>query len=114
ELLSDADPCLLPKAAKNSTEIAGMKACHVRDGAAMTKFLAWLDSEVAAGRLHNEAELADQLQAFRELDPTLADLSFDTISAACSNAAMCHYNHMNQPQPGQLEMNTLYLVDSGG
>ncbi|MDZ5516336.1 aminopeptidase P family protein [Vibrio fluvialis] len=114
ELLSDADPCLLPKAAKNATEIAGMKACHVRDGAAMTKFLAWLDSEVAAGRLHNEAELADQLQAFRELDPTLADLSFDTISAACSNAAMCHYNHMNQPQPGQLEMNTLYLVDSGG
>lgn len=114
ELVSDADPCLLPKAAKNATEVAGMKACHVRDGAAMAKFLAWLDSEVAAGRLHNEAVLADKLQAMRELDPTLADLSFDTISAAGSNAAMCHYNHINQPQPGQLSMNSLYLVDSGG
>ncbi len=114
ELIQDADPCLLPKAAKNATEVKGMKACHIRDGAAMAKFLAWIDSEVAAGNLHNEAVLSDQLQQFRELDPTLADLSFDTISAATTNAAMCHYNHMNQPEPGKLEMNTLYLVDSGG
>ncbi len=42
------------------------------------------------------------------------DLSFDTISAAGGNAAMCHYNHENQPEPGKLELNTLYLVDSGG
>jgi Xaa-Pro aminopeptidase len=27
---------------------------------------------------------------------------------------MCHYNHENQPEPGSLELNTLYLVDSGG
>lgn len=113
-LINAADPCLLPKAAKNATEVAGMKACHIRDGAAMARFLCWLDKEVAAGRLHNEAELSDQLQRSREQDPTLADLSFDTISAAGDNAAMCHYNHENQPQPGQLKINTLYLVDSGG
>lgn len=41
-------------------------------------------------------------------------MSFDTISAAASNAAMCHYNHQNQPQPSALELNSLYLVDSGG
>ncbi|GHY18985.1 aminopeptidase P family protein [Vibrio cholerae] len=114
ELLNEADPCLLPKAAKNSTEIAGMRACHIRDGAAMVQFLAWLDNEVANGRLHNEAELADRLEAFRRQDPTLVDLSFDTISAAGTNAAMCHYNHQNQPEPGQLSMDSLYLVDSGG
>ncbi|MCX9564471.1 M24 family metallopeptidase, partial [Vibrio cholerae] len=114
ELVNEADPCLLPKAAKNSVEIAGMRACHVRDGAAMVQFLAWLDNEVANDRLHNEAYLADQLETFRRQDPTLADLSFDTISAAGTNAAMCHYNHQNQVQPGQLSMNSLYLVDSGG
>lgn len=114
QLVTDADPCLLPKAAKNATEVAGMKACHIRDGAAMAKFLTWLDNEVKAGRLHNEAVLSDKLQSLRELDPTLADLSFDTISAAGSNAAMCHYNHINQSEPGQLSMNSLYLVDSGG
>lgn len=91
-----------------------MRACHIRDGAAMVQFLAWLDNEVANGRLHNEAELADRLEAFRRQDPTLVDLSFDTISAAGTNAAMCHYNHQNQPEPGQLSMDSLYLVDSGG
>ncbi|EGR0771529.1 aminopeptidase P family protein [Vibrio parahaemolyticus] len=109
-----ADPCLMPKAAKNEVEIAGMKACHIRDGVAMSKFLCWLDAEVATGNLHDEATLADRLEAFRKEDPTLMDLSFDTISAAGGNAAMCHYNHENQPEPGKLELNTLYLVDSGG
>ncbi len=113
-VISSADPCLMPKAAKNAVEIAGMKACHIRDGVAMSKFLCWLDSEVANHRLHDEATLSDKLESFRKQDPTLMDLSFDTISAAGSNAAMCHYNHENQPTPGQLEMNTLYLVDSGG
>ncbi|MFH0214155.1 aminopeptidase P family protein [Vibrio alginolyticus] len=113
-VVSKADPCLMPKAAKNAVEIAGMKACHIRDGVAMSKFLSWLDAEVAAGNLHDEATLADKLEAFRSEDPTLMDLSFDTISAAGGNAAMCHYNHENQPEPGKLELNTLYLVDSGG
>ncbi|EMC9925208.1 aminopeptidase P family protein [Vibrio parahaemolyticus] len=113
-VIAAADPCLMPKAAKNEVEIAGMKACHIRDGVAISKFLCWLDAEVAAGNLHDEATLADRLEAFRKEDPTLMDLSFDTISAAGGNAAMCHYNHENQPEPGKLELNTLYLVDSGG
>jgi len=114
EIIESADPCLMPKAAKNNVEIAGMKACHVRDGAAMVNFLSWLDSEVAQGALHDEAFLSNKLQGFRQQDSTLVDLSFDTISAAGGNAAMCHYNHENQPEPGKLELNTLYLVDSGG
>ncbi len=113
-IIEAADPCNLIKAQKNPTEIAGMKACHIRDGVAMTKFLSWLDAEVDAGTLHDEAQLADKLLSFRQLDDTLADLSFDTISAAAANAAMCHYNHINQPVPGKLAMNSLYLVDSGG
>ncbi|MDR9826941.1 aminopeptidase P family protein [Vibrio sp. FNV 38] len=112
--LAQADPTLRVKACKNSIELAGMEACHIRDGVAMIKFLSWLDNEVEQGRLSDEAQLSDQLEVFRREDPTLIDLSFDTISAAGSNAAMCHYNHENQPQPGQLSMNSLYLVDSGG
>lgn len=114
QVVGAADPCSMPKAAKNTVEVAGMKACHIRDGVAMITFLSWLDSEVAVGNLHNEAVLAEKLESIRRQDPTLMDLSFDTISAAGSNAAMCHYNHENQPEPGQLSMNSLYLVDSGG
>ncbi|MFB9137299.1 aminopeptidase P family protein [Vibrio olivae] len=114
EIIAQPDPCQLPKAAKNATEVSGMKACHIRDGAAMTKFLCWLDGEVAAGRFHNEAVISDTLHAFRQQDSSLMDLSFDTISAAGTNAAMCHYNHENQPAPGKLPNHSLYLVDSGG
>ncbi len=113
-LLSSQDPCMLIKAAKNPTEIQGMKNAHVRDGVAICRFLAWLDSEVEKGHPHDEASLADKLYAFRKLDDTLADLSFDTISAAGGNAAMCHYRHQDQAEPGKLEIDNLYLVDSGG
>ncbi|MFC3137049.1 M24B family metallopeptidase [Shewanella submarina] len=89
-----------------------MRACHVRDGAAVSRFLAWLDKEVAADKLYDEALLADKLESFRLVDKQYVEPSFDTISAAGSNAAMCHYNHMNGT-PAQLTMNSLYLVDSG-
>lgn len=113
-IIDTSDPCMLPKAQKNPTELSGMQACHRRDGAAMAKFLCWLDNEVAAHRLHDEGVLADQLEQFRREDPSLADLSFDTISAASTNAAMCHYNHLNQAAPSKLTPDSLYLVDSGG
>ena len=41
------------------------------------------------------------------------ETSFDTISAAASNAAMCHYNHLNGV-PATLVKDSVYLVDSGG
>ncbi|PSW19385.1 X-Pro aminopeptidase [Photobacterium sanctipauli] len=113
-ILEAADPCLLPKAAKNPTEIAGMKACHIRDGVAVAKFLAWVDAQVAQGKLLDEGTLSDQLWQFRAEDSSCTDVSFDTISAAAGNAAMCHYNHLNQPEPSVLEMDNVYLVDSGG
>ena len=113
-VIDSPDPCLQPKAAKHPVEISGMKAAHIRDGVAMAKFLSWLDNEVANNHYRSEAELSDQLQKFREQDEQLVDLSFDTISAAGSNAAMCHYNHNDQAEPGVLSPDTLYLVDSGG
>ena len=44
------DPCALPRAAKNDIEISGARAAHIRDGAAVTKFLHWLDNEAPIGR----------------------------------------------------------------
>lgn len=111
-LLAAPDPVLVPKACKNPAEIAGMRAAHRRDAAAECRFLAWLDTEVAAGRLHDEATLSDTLESFRAQDPWLKDLSFDTISAAAGNAAMCHYRH-SEENPGRLQMDSVYLVDSG-
>ena len=49
KIVSGADPCILPKAIKNNTEIAGARAAHVRDGMAMARFLAWLDDQCRLG-----------------------------------------------------------------
>ena len=108
------DPCTLPKACKNSVEIEGMKNCHIRDAVAECNFLAWLDKEVDSGNLHDEGVLADKLDSFRADQDGFRGISFGTISAAGSNAAMCHYSHKNYDTPGKLEMDTVYLVDSGG
>jgi Xaa-Pro aminopeptidase len=108
------DPVLLAKACKNPVEIQGTRRAHIRDAVAEVRFLAWLDAEVADGRLHDEAVLAQRLREFRAEGDEFHDLSFDTISAAGANAAMCHYNHLNAGAPAQLPMNSVYLVDSGG
>jgi Xaa-Pro aminopeptidase len=111
------DPVILPRATKNATEIAGARRAHVRDGAAMVRFLAWLDREAASGAL-DEITVADRLRDFRadtaKRDGSeLVDLSFDTISGAGPNGAIVHY-HATPATVRRLERNSLYLVDSGG
>jgi Xaa-Pro aminopeptidase len=80
----------------------------------VVRFLRWLDEEVAAGRLHSEAQLSDRLYEFRTRGEHFREPSFDTISAAAVNAAMCHYNHLNTEEVTRLAMDSAYLVDSGG
>ena len=113
-LIENNDPCSLPKACKNNVEIQGMKDCHIRDAVAECTFLAWLDEEISNGNLHDEGTLANKLDSLRSEQNNFKGLSFGTISAAGKNAAMCHYNHNNNQEPGKLEMNSVYLVDSGG
>lgn len=112
KLIAGADPVAVPKACKNPAEMQGMIDSHIRDGVAVSRFLAWLDNEVANGRLYDEAALAEKLEGFRKQHALYREPSFDTISAAGANAAMCHYNHLNGT-PKMLEMNSIYLVDSG-
>ena len=106
------DPVFLPKAIKNEAEIAGTRAAHHRDGAALTRFLHWLSIEAPKGGL-DELTASDGLEAFRAETGELRDLSFDTISGAGPNGAVVHYR--SSPKTNRtLEPGTLYLVDSGG
>ena len=111
-ILSRRDPAVLPKAVKNQVEVAGHKAAQARDGAAVSRFLKWVEQEAPKGGV-DEMIAADQLLAFRHDLGDLRDLSFDTISAFGPNGALPHYK-------GTAESNlpfttgTLYLVDSGG
>src|SRR3954451_1111371 len=106
-----ADPCLLPKACKNLAELTGTRTAHRRDGAAVTRFLAWLAREAPKDGL-KEIAASDKLEAFRREGEHFRDLSFPTISGAGSNGAIVHYRAMPETER-RLEPGTLYLLDSG-
>ncbi len=111
-IIDMTDPCALPRAAKNETEIDGARTAHIRDGAAVTQFLHWLDTIAQSGDI-DEITAARKLEEFRAQSDALRDLSFDTISGAGSNGAICHYK-VSTDSNIKLDRGTLYLVDSGG
>ncbi|MBV9833914.1 MAG: aminopeptidase P family N-terminal domain-containing protein, partial [Alphaproteobacteria bacterium] len=90
KLVRELDPVALPKACKNEVELAGVRAAHRRDGAALSRYLHWLASEAPKGGT-DEIAASDKLQALREATGAIRDLSFDTISGAGPNGAIVHY-----------------------
>ena len=78
------DPCQLPKACKNPVEMEGMRKAHIRDGAALSKFLCWFAREAPDGQL-TEIDAAEELEGFRKATGALSDLSFDSISGGGAN-----------------------------
>lgn len=107
-----ADPCAIPRASKNAVEIEGSRKAHIRDGAALTRFLHWVDT-VVQDTLPDERTVVEALERFREETGALKDLSFDTIAGAGPNGALPHY----KPVGGTIrhvEKGSLLLVDGGG
>ena len=129
-------PVCLAKAIKNDTELAGFRACHIRDGAALTSWLCWLEGQVGMARADaeqriaagtpsvdaypaasaaaglTEATVADKLQEFRSSVPGFVSLSFDTISGSGPNGAIIHY-HATPDIAAPIDGNAMFLVDSG-
>ena len=110
EIAYAEDPCILPKACKNTTEIAATRSAHLRDAKAMISFLCWLDAQ-PAGSL-TEIDVARTLEGFRRKTNALKDISFETISCAGPNGAIVHYRVTEETNRRVDE--GLLLVDSGG
>jgi Xaa-Pro aminopeptidase len=105
------DPCQLPKARKTPAQLQGIRAAHKRDGAALTRFLAWLAREAPKGTV-TEIAAAARLEALRRANDNFRGLSFPTISGAGPHGAVVHYR-VTAETDSRLEPGTLYLVDSG-
>ena len=115
-VLSMPDPARLPRAIKNAAELQGSRAAHRRDGAAMVKFLCWLDTQKVGSV--DEIQAVQALEGFRattgaDVQMPLRDISFDTISGAGPNGAIIHYR-VTTKSNRVLGDGELYLVDSGG
>jgi Xaa-Pro aminopeptidase len=105
------DPCILPKACKSQEEIAGARAAHLRDGAAITEFLTLLDAEQGRHDL-TEIDLVKRLEKARAATGELRDLAFDTICGSGPNGAIVHYR-VTKKTNRLLEKDDIVLIDSG-
>jgi Xaa-Pro aminopeptidase len=106
-----ADPIALMKAVKNVVEIEGARAAHRRDGAAVARFLAWLDREAPRGNL-TEIDAVEALESFRRDTGVLKDVSFPTIAGSGPNGAIVHYR-VTRASNRRINAGELFLVDSG-
>lgn len=107
-------PIALAKAKKCDKELVGVRACHVRDGVALAKFLCWLENEVVnLGHEPTECEAADKLDGLRSEQELFVSLSFPTISGSGANGAIVHYRPEAE-KCKRITKDDVYLVDSGG
>lgn len=100
------------KAIKNSTEITNFEKCQISDGAAMVKFLIWLEKNVDSGKV-TEITIADKLKEIRAQQPDNMGPSFNTIAAYKDHGAKMHYS-ATEDSKYTLENKGLMVLDSGG
>ena len=116
-LLDGARPILAPspiprmKARKNEVELAGIRSAHRRDGAAMVRFLRWLERTVPAGEV-TEMSAAAKLDGFRSEGEHFRGPSFPTIAGYADHGAIIHYS-VDEESDVPLRPEGLFLVDSG-
>lgn len=107
-------PIELAKAVKNPVELMGAKTAHIRDGAAIVRYLAWLENAVAnEGKVLSDYEAAQKSLEFRKEMEHFQGLSFDTISSSGPMAAVIHYSPAEDSKE-IVKADQIYLLDSGG
>ena len=110
-LIEDRLPTTDLKAIKNSTEIERMKECHRRDGAAMVRFMCWLDDNIPTGKL-NEVNIDEQLTRLRSDSEHFKGVSFPSIVGYAGHGAIIHYR-ADEASASTVNNKGLLLIDSG-
>ncbi len=112
KIVTGTSPVIMEKALKVPSEIENFRQAYLEDGAAMEKFLYWLETETVKREV-TEWEASERLTGFRAEIPGYRGNSFENISAYGKNGALPHYS---TPVHGSsvIKNHGLYLVDSGG
>ncbi len=105
------DPCVLPKARKTPAEIDATRTAHLRDGAAVCRFLSWFDTQ-APGTI-SEIDVVTKIEGCRAATGKLLDISFDTIAGTGPHGAMSHYR-VSHSSNRILQDGDLLVLDGGG
>jgi Xaa-Pro aminopeptidase len=99
------------KSVKNETELNGFRNAMVKDGAALVKFLMWLEKAAPTGEA-TEVTVEEKLREYRSQQELFYGESFATIAGYAGNGAIIHYH----AAPGdclKIRPEGLLLIDSG-
>ncbi len=111
EIIDKVDPTNLPKACKNDKEVENFRIAHVKDGAAVTKFMHWLKKNV--GRIDmDEISVAEKLEEFRAAQPGYIGPSFEPIMGYGPHGAIVHYS-ATEESCAKIEAKSFLLSDTG-
>ena len=111
-VLKNKDPIYFFKSQKNKIEIKNTKKIHEYDGAALTKFLFWVQTNFEKEKI-TEMTAQKKLLNFKKKFKKFKCPSFPTISSTGPNGAVVHYN-VSKKTNRVLKNDSIYLVDAGG
>ena len=119
-LISSGNFTTALKALKNETELCNMRNAHIKDGAAVTKFIYYMKQykkDLAAGKWKGqpitEIRAAELLESFRKEQDGYLGPSFDPIIAYREHGAIVHYSATEETD-AVLKTEGFLLFDTGG
>lgn len=112
-VISRPTPVERMKAVKNETEIRATTDAHVRDAAAVTKFIFWIKNRIREAAPVSEWDCCTALKRFRFAQKGCFGLSFPTIAGYGPNGAVIHYEP-TEKRCAVLKPEGFLLLDSGG
>lgn len=112
EVIDKVDPTNLPKAKKNEKEVDNFRIAHIKDGAAVTKFMRWVKTNV--GKIDmDEMSVAEKLEEFRREQENYVGPSFGAIMGYGPHGAIVHYGATEETN-AKIEPRSFLLSDTGG
>lgn len=112
KIIEKTSPVVMMKACKNAAEISAEMSAHIKDGAAVTRFMMWLKTAAKSGRV-TEISAAEKLEEFRRQGEGYLGQSFEPIMAYGEHGAIVHYSATEETN-AVLEPRGLLLSDTGG
>ena len=111
-ILDMVNPSVLWKAVKNNIETSNIKEAHIKDGAAVTKFIYWFKKNMGKIPM-SELSVTKKIEEIRSRGENYIGQSFDTIAGFGSHGAIVHYS-ATPATDASIEPDNLLLIDTGG
>lgn len=112
KIIDSQSPVVLMKAIKTPAEMNNIRAAHIKDGVAVTRFIYWLKHNADKENI-TELSAAEKLEEFRAENDTYLGPSFAPIIAYGAHGAIVHYEATEKTNV-RMEPKGLCLTDTGG